>query len=90
MSTGWYALTGVAVLVWLGMLALSIRSERARKAREAKMAPEQCEGQRREIEAFRRGAPSGFAPAILGGSGGSGAGGGVGGCGDGGGSGDCG
>jgi hypothetical protein len=85
MTTGWYVLTGLAVLVWLGVVALSIRSERARKSREARMTPEQREQQRREIEASTRGAPSGYAPVNPGGfvaAGGVGAGDG---CGDGGG-----
>jgi hypothetical protein len=51
----WYALIGVVgVLVFVGMLVLNGRSERARREAEAKMTPEQREVARREREAFRR------------------------------------
>jgi hypothetical protein len=62
MSIEWYALILLGVLVWLGMLALSIRSERARRAREAKMTPEQREAERREREAFNRMGGGGLPP----------------------------
>jgi hypothetical protein len=45
----WYALIGLlVVLAFVGMLVLSIRSERARREAEAKMTPEQREVARRE------------------------------------------
>ena len=51
----WYALIGLlVVLAFVGMLVLSIRSERARRQAEAKMTPEQREAERRERAAFRR------------------------------------
>jgi hypothetical protein len=51
----WYALIGLVItLVFVGALVLNVRVERARRAAEAKMTPEQREVERRERAAFRR------------------------------------